>query len=60
MFHKGFEVHALPASKGVWQIALFVIGKEEWAQYEEDHDSPEFVTWYIQFLHWQFSWTREV
>lgn len=60
MFEKGFQIHALPASEGVWQIALFVIGKERWSQWPEDHDSPEFITWYIQLLHWQFSWTKEV
>jgi len=59
-FKQGFQVFALPASKGVWQIALFVLGHEVWQQWPEDHDSEEYSTWYIQFLHWQFSYTKEM
>lgn len=60
IFKKGFQIYALPFKKEVWQLAVFVIGHERWREDEEDHDSYEQITWYIQFLLWQFSWTREV
>lgn len=59
MFKKGVQFWNLPLSQDVWQIALFVIGHERWQEYPEDHDDQQYITWYIQFLHWQLSWTRE-
>lgn len=60
IFKPGFQVYALPRNKGVWQFTLFAIGHENWAEDEYDHDSYEQSTWYVQFLFWQFSFTKEI
>lgn len=57
---KGWQFWALPFHKEVWQIALFVIGHDRWTNDDEDHQEPEFITWYVQFLMWQVSYTREL
>ena len=59
-FKKGWQLWNLPLSEDVWQIALLIVGHERSQEYPEDHDAAEYVTWYVQFLHWQLSWTREV
>lgn len=60
IFSKGFQLWFLPFSKEVWQVAVFVVGHERWTNDDEDHQEPYFITWYIQFLMWQVSWTREL
>lgn len=60
IFRPGFQIYTLPLMKEVWQFAVFVIGHDRWQEDPEDHDSYEQVTWYIQVLFWQFSYTREV
>lgn len=59
IFRRGWQFWALPFHKEVWQFALFVIGHDRWQQYEDDHDTYEQITWYVQFLMWQVSYTRE-
>lgn len=59
MFKQGFQVFALPTTKGVWQFALFVIGREIWSEHEDDHASYMACTWFLQLAFWQFTYTRE-
>lgn len=57
-FYKpGFSVLALPLHKRVWQFTLFAIGHDE---DDDDHEEELLITWYVQFLFWQFTWSREV
>lgn len=48
---------ALPLHKRVWQFTLFAIGHDE---DDDDHEEELLITWYVQFLFWQFTWSREV
>lgn len=60
IWNRGFQLWTLPLSKEVWQFTLFAIGHDRWTYDNEDHQEPEWITWYIQILFWQISWTREL
>lgn len=56
-YNPGFAVHALPLKKDIWQFTLLAIG-HDWD--DDDHDEFPLVTWYVQLLFWQFSYSREI
>lgn len=56
MFKPGFHIYALPHRKGIWQFTLFAIGRD-WD--DDDHEVYPHITYYIQFLFWQFGYTYE-
>lgn len=59
-FRPGFAIHALPFRSHIWQFAVLVVGQDWWSEDEEDHQAYEQLTWYVQILFWQFSYTKEL